>query len=418
MSLGRTIFILCTEVIRVLITVRFSTSFLKRAKSGTRLFCACLFSCAITTGCYVLFNDPVLNLLGTIAGLAAIAAAYSGTVKKKCLFVFYVLAVSCLMDLVVYAVLSATADYVLYFYYANVLSLLLLLAAQLITGKLFRGEQNVELDTRHWSFYIASLAVCIVTSLLIFLDGTISPLSLAFVCGAFLVVNLIITYLIDDLVDSSEDALENQVLRDQMRAYEREIALQNEKAEQLRAVRHDMRHHTAEIAALAQRGETAQIVRYVSALDETLDESRLRVDSGNAGLDTVLNYMLERAAERNIPVHVRVAVPKELMLSTYDMNIILGNLIENAIEAQEDADEPEIDLTIRFSVDSLFMEIGNPCPGKVRFRDGIPVTSKEPADAHGYGIKNVLRVLEKYENTIAFECAEGRFTVKILMKVL
>ena len=417
MNAGMIMFILFTEIIRVIITVRFSTSFLKLGENRTRRLCAYIFSCLITTVCYAAFNNPVLNLLSTIAGLGVIAAALTGTVKKKGLFVCYVLAISCIMDLIVYAVLSTISDYDNYFYYANVLSLLLLLAAQMVTRKLLKGRENAELGNRHWLLYIASLAVCIITSLLIFVDGTISPKSLAIVCGAFLVVNLIISYLIDDLVDSSEDAIENQVLHDQMRAYEREIALQNEKVEMVRSVRHDMRHHISEIAALAGNGETEQIIKYVSALDENLSESRMLVDSGNTGLDTVLNYMLERAVEKGVPVNVKVAVPKELELSTYDMNIILGNLIENAIEAQQGVDEPGIDLTINFYKDSLIIEISNSCLNKVEFRDGIPITTKQSVSEHGYGIKNVLKVLDKYENTIDFECTDNRFTVKILMQV-
>ena len=53
-------------------------------------------------------------------------------------------------------------------------------------------------------------------------------------------------------------------------------------------------------------------------------------------LDTVLNYMLQRAVDKKIQLNVKVVVPSDLKLSAYDMNIIFGNLLENAIEAQKD----------------------------------------------------------------------------------
>lgn len=70
-------------------------------------------------------------------------------------------------------------------------------------------------------------------------------------------------------------------------------------------------------------------------MENNLVESRRLVDSGNTALDTVLNYMLQRAVDKKIQLNVKVVVPSDLKLSAYDMNIIFGNLLENAIEAQK-----------------------------------------------------------------------------------
>ena len=249
------------------------------------------------------------------------------------------------------------------------------------------------------------------------MDKTVSSFSLSLVCGAFLLVNIIISYLMDDLVKSSQKALENQALRDQVSSYEREIMLQNENMEALRSFRHDMKRHFAEISVLASTGEIGQIKNYVSAMENNLVESRRLVDSGNTGLDTVLNYMLQRALDKKIQVNVKVVVPSDLKLSAYDMNIIFGNLLENAIEAQKDVKNPSIDLEINYLMDSLVVEISNRCLQKVIFKGGLPVTTKQSVIEHGYGLKNVKKVLDKYISTLDFECSDERFTVKILMKI-
>lgn len=230
-------------------------------------------------------------------------------------------------------------------------------------------------------------------------------------------MNIIISYLMDDLVKSSQKALENQALRDQVSSYEREIMLQNENMEALRSFRHDMKRHFAEISVLASTGEIGQIKNYVSAMENNLVESRRLVDSGNTGLDTVLNYMLQRALDKKIQVNVKVVVPSDLKLSAYDMNIIFGNLLENAIEAQKDVKNPSIDLEINYLMDSLVVEISNRCLQKVIFKGGLPVTTKQSVIEHGYGLKNVKKVLDKYISTLDFECSDERFTVKILMKI-
>lgn len=418
MIFRRAVFVLFTEIIRVIIVKRFAVSFLKTDENRMRRAAAYLFSILVTTAVYTFFNQPTLNLFSTLLGLSAIGFSYHGTVKRKCVFVFYVLAISCLMDLVVYALLSKTLDQNDYSAYASILSLLLLLVVQLITGRLFGEKRDMELDHRHWLLYIASLAICIITSLLVFMDRTISPLSLSIVCGAFLLVNIMITDLIDELVDSSKDALENQVLRDQMKAYERELFFQNEKMKTLRAFRHDMKHHFWKISALASTGDTEQIKKYVCDMDENLKESKMLVDSGNTGLDTVLNYMLQRAQDEGISVNVRVAVPEKLELSAYDMNIIFGNIIENAIEAQKGVNVPKIDLLITYSKGSIIIELRNTYSQKLRWKEGMPVSTKRPAREHGYGIRNVKKVLEKYTSTLDFDCTGEWFTVRILMKIL
>lgn len=389
MTFERAMVILFTKVAQTVIAERFTHTFFDNDGNRVRKVFAYLFSVFIAIFVNLFFYKPIFNFLSIFLGLSAIALSYNGTIKRKCIFVFYILAVSCIIDLVVSAFLI----------------------------KPFGNDLGIELNNRYWLFIIASLLVCIITSIVIFMDKTVSSFSLSLVCGAFLLVNIIISYLMDDLVKSSQKALENQALRDQVSSYEREIMLQNENMEALRSFRHDMKRHFAEISVLASTGEIGQIKNYVSAMENNLVESRRLVDSGNTALDTVLNYMLQRAVDKKIQVNVKVVVPCNLNLSAYDMNIIFGNLLENAIEAQKDVKNPSIDLEINYLMDSLVVEISNRCLQKVIFKGGLPVTTKQSVREHGYGLKNVKKVLDKYISTLDFECSDERFTVKILMKI-
>lgn len=417
MNFQREVVVFLTKIIQAIIVERFANIFFDTDENNMRRRMAYSFFVLITTYIYLFSNVPGINLICTFCGLLLVGGSYNGTVKRKCIFAFYIMAISCLIDVVVDAMLVRELDFDKYSTYVSILALLLLLTAQLITKRLFEKNKNSELTKRHWMFYIASLFVSIVTSIFLFEDRTISTLSLSVICGAFLVVNLIISYLIDDLVESSEDVLENQMLRDQMRAYEREIALQNEKMETLRSFKHDIKHHLFEISALASSGRTELIERYVSNMNYNLNESIMLVDSGNVGLDSVLNYMLQRAEDKNIHINIKITVPENLELSAYDMNIIFGNIIENALEAQKDVKHPKIDLIIRYSVGSLIIELSNTYTHKVKFKGGIPVTTKQSLAGHGYGIRNVKKVLDKYTSTLEFESSEDVFIVKILIKI-
>ncbi len=383
MTFERAMVILFTKVAQTVIAERFTHTFFDNDGNRVRKVFAYLFSVFIAIFVNLFFHKPIFNFLSIFLGLSAIALSYNGTIKRKCIFVFYILAVSCLIDLVVSAFLIKPFGYDGYSAFVSIFALLLLHATQLVTERFFENDLGIELNNRYWLFIIASLLVCIITSIVIFMDKTVSSFSLSLVCGAFLLVNIIISYLMDDLVKSSQKALENQVLRDQVSSYEREIMLQNKNMEALRSFRHDMKRHFAEISAL----------------------------------DTVLNYMLQRAVDKKIQLNVKVVVPSDLKLSAYDMNIIFGNLLENAIEAQKDVKNPSIDLEINYLMDSLVVEISNRCLQKVIFKGGLPVTTKQSVREHGYGLKNVKKVLDKYISTLDFECSDERFTVKILMKI-
>ena len=342
MTFEKAMVILFTKVAQTVIAERFTHTFFDNDGNRVRKVFAYLFSVFIAIFVNLFFHKPIFNFLSIFLGLSAIALSYNGTIKRKCIFVFYILAVSCLIDLVVSAFLIKPFGYDGYSAFVSIFALLLLHAAQLITERFFENDLGIELNNRYWLFIIASLLVCIVTSIVIFMDKTVSSFSLSLVCGAFLLVNIIISYLMDDLVKSSQKALENQALRDQVSSY-------------------DMKRHFAEISVLASTGEIEQIKNYVSAMENNLVESRRLVDSGNTALDTVLNYMLQRAVDKKIQLNVKVVVPCNLNLSAYDMNIIFGNLLENAIEAQKDVKNPSIDLEINYLMDSLVVEISNRC---------------------------------------------------------
>ena len=212
MTFERAMVILFTKAAQTVIAERFTHTFFDNDGNRARKIFAYSFSVFIAIFVNLFFYKPIFNFLSIFLGLSAIALSYNGTIKRKCIFVFYILAVSCIIDLVVSAFLIKPFGYDGYSAFVSIFALLLLHAAQLITERFFGNNLGIELNNRYWLFIIASLLVCIISSIVIFMDKTVSSFSLSLVCGAFLLVNIIISYLMDDLVKSSQKALENQAL--------------------------------------------------------------------------------------------------------------------------------------------------------------------------------------------------------------
>ncbi|MBR3056399.1 MAG: hypothetical protein IKG93_00375, partial [Clostridiales bacterium] len=97
------LFILATEIVRVVITSKFAVSFMDKSEESIKRILAYSASVVLTTTEYYFFNVSWLNLLSTLVGLIIITIPYYGKLKKKIQFVLYVLSISCILDLCVYA---------------------------------------------------------------------------------------------------------------------------------------------------------------------------------------------------------------------------------------------------------------------------------------------------------------------------
>ena len=230
-------------------------------------------------------------------------------------------------------------------------------------------------------------------------------------------VNIVIAYLIDAIMNSSNKEIENIYLRNQVNSYEQEMAMLDQRSETVRALRHDMKIHLSEIAALVKRGDSEGVKDYIQRMNLELQEATPLVDTGNPGIDIVLNCMIQKAYDSGIQVDYKVTVPQDLHLSVWDMTIVLGNLFENAIEANSVVETPQIRLMLGYLNNSLIIEISNTFSTRVVFKNGLPISTKTSSEPHGIGLKNVCKVLEKYEHSFDIDCTNEWYTTRIMMQL-
>ncbi len=186
---------------------------------------------------------------------------------------------------------------------------------------------------------------------------------------------------------------------------------------QTRGWRHDYRHHIQTMKAHLALGELEELDRYLDELDEDLNTVDTVIKTGNVMMDAILNSKISLAKRRDIAVEADAYVPKELPLSEVDMSLIIGNLLDNAMEACESVAEKK-DRFIRIYIDmikgQLYIYVMNSMGGRVKKVGNVYFTTKR-GGYHGFGLGRIDRVIRKYEGYLKRQHEEGVFATEIML---
>lgn len=187
----------------------------------------------------------------------------------------------------------------------------------------------------------------------------------------------------------------------------------------MRGWRHDYHNHLQAMKAYVQMGQYDKLDHYLQLLEEDLDNVNGLIESGNINLDAVLNSKISLALSNGIDVEYKATCPPVLTVSDIDLCALLGNLIDNAVEACEKmkdcADKPYIRLYIGVLKKQLYISITNSTNEKIRKVDSEYISKKR--GNHGHGLKRINLVVEKYEGYINRQNEPGVFVTEIMLPV-
>ena len=205
-------------------------------------------------------------------------------------------------------------------------------------------------------------------------------------------------------------------LVEQNKSYERQFSVMKEALENTNVIRHDFKHHLAVIHCFVELNQTEECLSYLNKLSEWTDKQSLYAKSGHPIIDSIINFKLDQAAAKKISVSVRLQIPKDLELSTFDLSTLLGNLLDNAIEATCKLPEQRmIQLTIQYQKGILLIQLKNSFNGIIRKSDNKILTTKKDAKQHGIGLRRISEVVEKYKGYLVMENDDHIFLTKIML---
>lgn len=236
-----------------------------------------------------------------------------------------------------------------------------------------------------------------------------------FYFGVILVYTTFSAILIYRIEKKSNDEIETQLKLQQI---EMELKLNDdmkETTDRLRKLRHDMNNHIGLIKTLVYTQKYDELKEYINQIYEDVEIANDLVITGNKTLALLLGSKKSRAKEKNIDF-TSVITSEDINMQNKDICILLGNILDNAIEAAEKSEGRKyIQLTIQKTQSGSVISCENSLGTKPVMVDGRFITRKENARIHGIGTQNIKDIITKYHGDIHFDFDDDTFNIRVVI---
>lgn len=210
------------------------------------------------------------------------------------------------------------------------------------------------------------------------------------------------------LVDRRIDAYQS----DLMKKYCDEVESMYAK---MRGWRHDYHNHIQAMQASMALGRYDEVNEYLRQLNDDLSNVDTVLKTGRVMVDAILNGKISIAAQNGIPVNAKARLPEVLAVSDIDLCVVIGNLLDNAIEENRKLEEDKRFLRIYIGRKNTYLYIAvTNAAGKKREKKDKKFLSSKGA-AHGFGMARVEGVVRKYGGIFMADSEDGGFTAEVLI---
>ena len=379
----------------------------------------------------ILFDSFFLSVVMSFAALFILTLNFESSMKKRITAVIPALLLSFTFQTISITILpinplnfSERIETVIYAFAIHAIPLYIVIS---LLRKFKNIRKNSVTSTVFWlpimlisilSFIM--LVLLISNSALVNHDFTevefIIPQYVIFVAAiVILSINIITFYFQDALLAAYENKLKLTLNAQEKEYYFSQCQLMQESVEQVKSIRHDMKAHLSVLKDFTL--DNTQATDYLNNLLGNIGESEIYSDTGNVAFDSIINFKLKNALEDGIKADANILIPSILNIEVADVVTILGNLIDNALEATAKVHNKKIKLDVTFDKGVLLINIENTFDGKIKYTDEEKrlIASLKNNDDHGFGLKNICKSVEKYNGHMDIRHDNNIFNVGVLL---
>ena len=208
----------------------------------------------------------------------------------------------------------------------------------------------------------------------------------------------------------------NRILTSQKEQYKK----LSDSIAQTRQARHDLRHHMNVVSGMVQADDKESLLRYLAQYGQTLPDVEDVFYTGNYIADMIVGHYLSVAKQNGIRVDFSLHIPEDCAILDTDLCVLMGNCLENAIDACQKLPQEKRCLRVESAVKNKYLAItiANSYDGNTTIQDGVYLSDKRNRRDAGIGLESVEAVVRIYNGEMKIQGVNGIFTVYIMLKML
>ena len=379
---------------------------------------------------YLTIGIPTIMLFTNITFIFLIQFNYKTIVKDKILLSIYIYLIILIVDLFTAFILNNRDknwnEVYFSFKYLTLPSIILglILFIMIIKSlKLFKNMKfRIYIPNNFFLMLLIApfMSICLLLVLLkILLNYKKEFLITIFILfGLNILIFLTYNYIIETIIEKEE----KNMLKQKYLSYTEQFELIKENFETLKLLKHDIRKYISYINKLILDENYEETLNYINELNNINifknDTNIIKTD--NICIDTILNLKLSEAIENNINVETDINIPYDINISSVDMVCLLGNLIDNCIEANLKLNKKEryIFLKLKYYNETLLINLINRYDNIIVDDNGCILTSKHNRnEKYGLGLKIVEKIIEKYNGILEINNDNNTFDLNIIISL-
>lgn len=240
--------------------------------------------------------------------------------------------------------------------------------------------------------------------------------------SAFLLLLCFLVSVLSQLRFLAARETQMQVLAARESMAQEQLAVVQESDESLRRMRHETVNHYTVMQKLSQAGAWDRLETYLDGLLSDVEAVPAMVYVAHPAINAVLTTILARAQKQGIKVEHEVSAPETLPFPDTELCTVLMNLLQNALDANALAPagaEKWLRVSIHIRGAHLYIGVENPRFGPVKYdeKTGLCRTTKADRTVHGYGLKAVQAVAQKYQSELLLEFPSGMFSAATALQM-
>ena len=404
-----------TNLFRIYIVWKFVGLFLTERKAGKRTeVIAYVIFYVISFGMFLIFHYPIVNIATNLICLFLVTLLYEGSIRKKITTTVLIYTINMVSDILAsflffdYKVGQTTPQLF------SIVTVLLIQISELIAARLLDNKAKQEY-TRGIKYLLIIPVLSIIMLFMLISFNLNNRFLLVCESMGILLINIVVFYLYNMLMEVHHQLREKEMMELKVKVYSGQLETITQTQKKIRRLRHDMVHHIMQLYSMASLNKNAEMLEYLDKMEQAMINPREHVSSGNKDIDGILNFMLEKAVSILKKVDVQVKIPEDLHTCSFELAVILGNIIDNAIEAARQTEVKWLSLQITADKGILFIRVSNSYCGCIKTSGDKLLTSKEDKENHGLGLDSVKDMIKKYNGDMKITCDKNIFTVDILL---